>query len=272
MKTIQGPRAELTTHGATVGELLRVWRERRRISQLDLAITAEVSTRHLSFVETGRAKPSREMVLRLGEHLDVPLRERNHLLLAAGYAPVYRESTLDAPELGAARDAVRQVLAGHEPYPAVVVDRMWNLVEANSSVSLLTAGAAPELLAPVPNVLKIALHPQGMAPRVINLGELRADLLGRLRRQVAATADPELAALLDEVRGYPCDQPVPEVEIPSHGNIFVPLRVRHGDLELSFFSTIATFGAPLDVTLAELAIESFYPADEATGDYLRQAV
>lgn len=255
--------------GATVGELLRQWREHRRISQLDLSITANISTRHLSFVETGRAKPSREMVLRLGEHLDVPLRERNRLLLAAGYAPVYRESTLDDPEMSAARQALRQVLAGHEPYPAIVVDRMWNLVEANSSVSLLTAGAAPELLAPLPNVLRIALHPRGMAPRVINLGELRADLLGRLRRQVAATADPELAALLDEIRDYPCDQPVPEVEIPSRDSIFVPLRLRHEDAELSFFSTIATFGAPLDVTLSELAIESFYPADRATGEYLR---
>jgi transcriptional regulator with XRE-family HTH domain len=255
--------------GSRVGELLRQWRIRRRISQLDLAVAAEVSTRHLSFMETGRAKPSREMVLRLGEHLDVPLRERNHLLLAAGYAPVYPENTLGDPEMSAARDALRQVMAGHEPYPAVVVDRMWNLVEANSAVSLLTEGVAPELLAPVPNVLKIALHPKGMAPRVRNLGEWRADLLGRLRRQVEATADPGLAELLDEVRGYPCDQPVPEVESLTRGAIFVPLRLRSGDVELSFFSTIATFGTALEVTLSELAIESFYPADSRTGEYLR---
>lgn len=270
MRTFQRPQAQTHQRSVTVGELLRQWRERRRISQLDLSSAADISTRHLSFVETGRAKPSREMVLRLGEHLNVPLRERNRLLLAAGYAPVYREGTLADPEMAAARDALRQVLAGHEPYPAVVVDRMWNLVEANSSMEILIAGTDPELLSPVPNVLKIALHPRGMVPRVINLGEVRGDLLGRLRRQVETTADPKLAALLDELRGYPCDQPVPEVEIPSRNEIFVPLRLRHGETELSFFSTIATFGAPLDVTLSELAIESFYPADPATGDYLRR--
>jgi transcriptional regulator with XRE-family HTH domain len=252
-----------------VGSLLREWRERRRISQLDLAIIAEVSTRHLSFVETGRSRPSREMVLRLGEHLEVPLRERNHLLLAAGYAPVYPETALDEPEMSAARDALRKVLAGHEPYPAVVVDRMWNLVEANSAVSVLTDGAAAELLAPPANVVKIALHPDGLAPRVRNLAELRADLLGRLRRQYQASADPELAELLEEVRGYPCDQPEPVDESPASGAVFVPLRLSHGGVELSFFSTIATFGTALDVTLAELAIESFYPADPRTGEYLR---
>lgn len=271
METFRRPTTETDTNGVSVGDLLRQWRERRRISQLDLSITADISTRHISFVENGRAKPSREMVLRLGEHLDVPLRERNRLLLAAGFAPVYRESALDDPQLSAARAAVRQVLAGHEPYPAVVVDRMWNLVESNSSASLLTEGVAEELLKPVPNVLRIALHPRGLAPRVTNLGELRADLLGRLRRQLEATADPELAALFDEIRGYPGDQPVPEAESPPHGAIFVPLRLRHGDAGLSFFSTIATFGAPLDVTLSELAIESFYPADEFTGNHLRRA-
>jgi len=260
----------VTTVQRPVGELLRQWRQRRRVSQLDLAIAADISTRHLSFVETGRARPSRDMVLRLAEHLDVPLRERNQLLLAAGYAPAYRESALSDPRMSAAADAVRQLLASHEPYPAVVVDRMWNLLHANSSVSLFTEGAAPELLSPRPNVLRIALHPQGLAPRVVNLGQWRGDLLGRLRRQVEATGDPELAALLEEVRGYPCDQPVSAVEIPSGASIFVPLRVRHGDVELSFFSTVATFGTPLEVTLSELVIESFYPADEATGEYLRR--
>jgi transcriptional regulator with XRE-family HTH domain len=255
-----------------VGGMLREWRARRRVSQLDLAIAAEVSARHLSFVETGRSRPSREMVLRLGEHLDVPLRERNHLLLAAGYAPVYREGELDDPEMVSALEALRQVLTGHEPYPAVVVDRMWNLVDGNAGVALLTEGAAPELLAPPANVLRIALHPAGMAARVLNLGELRADLLGRLRRQVDATADPGLSALLTEISGYPCDDPVPEAALPRGSAVFVPLRLRHRDTELSFFSTIATFGAPLDVTLSELAIESFYPADAATGEYLRRTV
>ncbi|TVT13984.1 helix-turn-helix transcriptional regulator [Amycolatopsis acidiphila] len=258
----------MTTIQRPVGELIRQWRERRRISQLDLSISAEISTRHLSFVETGRANPSRDMVLRLGEHLDVPLRERNQLLLAAGFAPAYRESRLDDPGLAVARAAVRRVLAGHEPYPAVVVDRYWNLVDSNESIAVLTEGVAPELLAAPANVLRIALHPEGMAPRVLNLGEWRADLLGRLRRQVETTADPGLAELLAEIRAYPCDQP--ETGNPERGEIFVPLRVRHGEAELSFFSTIATFGHPVEITLSELAIESFYPADDTTGEYLRQ--
>jgi transcriptional regulator with XRE-family HTH domain len=258
----------VTTTQRPVGELLRQWRERRRISQLDLSISADISTRHLSFVETGRANPSRDMVLRLGEHLDVPLRERNELLLAAGYAPAYRQSSLDGPDLAVARGAVRRVLTGHEPYPAVVVDRYWNLVDGNGSVAVLTEGVEPDLLVPPANVLRIALHPEGMAPRILNLGEWRADLLGRLRRQVEATADPELADLLDEVRAYPCAQP--ETGFPGRGDIFVPLRLRHREVELCFFSTIATFGTPVEITLSELAIESFYPADDATGEYLRQ--
>jgi transcriptional regulator with XRE-family HTH domain len=256
-------------HQRPVGELLREWRDRRRISQLDLSISAEISTRHLSFVETGRSKPSRDMVLRLGEHLDVPLRERNQLLLAAGYAPVYSESGLADPDMAAARQAVRQLLTGHEPYPAAVVDRGWNLVDANAGIALLTKQAAPELLEPPANVLRATLHPDGMAPHILNLGEWRSHLLGRLRRQVAHTADPALAKLLDELRGYPCDQPVPEVEIPGPGDIIVPLRLRSGDAELAFFSTVATFGTPLDITLAELMIESFYPADARTAEYLR---
>lgn len=253
---------------STVGPMLRQWRERRRISQLDLAITAEISTRHLSFVETGRARPSQDMVLRLAEHLDVPLREQNRLLLAAGYAPAFRESALGEPELAVVRDAVRQVLAGHEPYPALVVDRCWNLVDANSGVALLTEGAAPDLLEPPVNVLRLALRPDGVAARVLNPGEWRAELLGRLRRQVETTADPELAELLAEVRDYP--SPPAETGNAHGSGIFVPLRLRHGDTELSFFSTIATFGAPLDVTVSELAIESFYPADAVTGEYLRR--
>ncbi len=252
-----------------VGALVRQWRERRRLSQLDLALEAEISARHLSFVETGRSRPSREMVLHLAEQLDVPLRERNGLLLAAGYAPVYAETALDAPRMAAVRAAVRQVLTGHEPYPAVVVDRAWTLVAANAGVALLTEGVAPELLAPPANALRVSLHPDGMAPRIVNLGEWRAHLLGRLRRQVALTADPALAQLYDELRAYPCDQPEPEVEVPGPGDIVVPLRLRHGGRELAFFSTVATFGTPLDVTVAELAIESFFPADPATAAVLR---
>lgn len=252
-----------------IGELLRQWRERRRLSQLDLALAAEVSTRHLSFIETGRSRPSREMVLRLAEPLDLPLRERNHLLLAGGYAPVYAETALAAPALAAVRVALRQVLVGHEPYPAVVVDRGWHLVDANAGVALFTEGIAPTLLAPPVNVLRVSLHPDGLAPRIVNLGEWRAHLLGRLRRQVALTADPDLRRLQSELRAYPCHQPEPAIEVPGPGDIVVPLRLRHGDRELAFFSTVATFGTPLDITIAELAIESFYPADPATAAFLR---
>jgi transcriptional regulator with XRE-family HTH domain len=252
-----------------VGELLRQWRERRRLSQLSLALDAEISTRHLSFVETGRAVPSREMVLRLAEQLDVPLRERNSLLLAAGYAPVYTESGFESAPLTAIRSAIRQLLTAHEPYPAVVVDRTWTLVDSNASVALLTATVRPDLLAPPANVLRISLHPEGMAPQIVNLGEWRAHLLGRLRRQIAHTADPGLAALYDELRAYPCDQPEPEIELPGPGDVVVPLRVHHADTELAFFSTVATFGTPLDVTVSELMIESFYPADDETASALR---
>jgi len=251
-----------------VGALMRQWRERRRLSQLDLALAAEISTRHLSFVETGRSTPSRAMVLHLAEQLDVPLRERNGLLLAAGYAPVYAETALDAPPMAAVRAAVRQVLTGHEPYPAVVVDRAWTLVDANAGLALLTEGVAPALLAPPANALRVSLHPHGMAPRIVNLGAWRAHLLGRLRRQVAHTADPALGQLYDELRAYPCDQPAPEVEAPGPGDIVVPLRLRHGGRDLAFFSTVATFGTPLDVTVAELAIEAFFPADPATAAVL----
>jgi transcriptional regulator with XRE-family HTH domain len=253
-----------------VGQLLRGWRERRRLSQMDLALEADISTRHLSFVETGRSAPSRDMVLRLAEHLDLPLRERNRLLLAAGFAPVYSESELDAPELAEVRAAVRQVLAGHEPYPAAAVDRHWNIVDANAGIAELTEGVAAHLLEPPPNAMRLALHPEGLAPRIVNLGEWRAHLLARLRRQATVTGDPALARLLNEVRGYPCDDPEPDVELPGAGEVFVPLRVRHGDRELAFFSTVTTFGTPLDVTVSELAIESFFPADAVTADALRR--
>jgi len=245
-----------------VGELLRQWREHRRLSQLGLALEAEISARHLSFVETGRSLPSREMILRLADYLEVPLRERNHLLLAAGYAPVYAETELDAPRMLAVREAVRQILSGHEPYPAVVVDGRWNLVDANASVAMVTGDVPPELLAPPVNVLRASLHPDGMARRIVNLGEWRAHLLGRLRRQVTLTADPELARLYEELCTYPCDQP--EVEVPGPGDIVVPLRIRHNGEELAFFGTVATFGTPLDITVAELVIESFFPADART--------
>jgi transcriptional regulator with XRE-family HTH domain len=263
--------AVISAHGhrAPIGEMIRSWRRRRSLSQLELALEADVSSRHVSFLETGRARPSREMVLRLAEQLDVPLRERNSLLLAAGYAPVYSESGLDAAPLAAVRAAIRQLLTAHEPYPALVVDRHWQLVDANASVAMLLAEVRPDLLAPPANVLRVSLHPEGLAPAIVNLGEWRAHLLGRLRRQIALTADATLRALYDELLAYPCDQPEPEVELPGPGEVVVPLRLRHADRELAFFSTVATFGTPLDVTVSELAIESFFPANPETAAALR---
>jgi transcriptional regulator with XRE-family HTH domain len=247
-----------------VGQLLRQWRQSRRLSQLELALQAEISTRHLSFVETGRSTPSREMVIRLAEQLDVPLRERNHLLMAAGYAPVYTENAMESPALSVLRTAVHQVLIGHEPYPAVALDRGWNAIDANASIAVLAEGVAPELLAPPMNVLRASLHPNGMAPRIVNLDEWCQHLFRRLHRQVAMTGDEELAALYEEVRAY-CPRaadPVPGT--PAGGDIAVPLRLRHGGRELAFISTVTTFGTPLDVTVAEMTIESFLPANAET--------
>ncbi|HEY8527524.1 MAG TPA: helix-turn-helix transcriptional regulator [Acidimicrobiales bacterium] len=254
-----------------VGELLREWRRRRRLSQLDLAVEAEVSARHLSFVETGRASPSRELVLHLAEHLDVPLRERNRLLLAAGYAPVYAETPLEADAMAPVRAALDRLLAGHEPNPAVVVDQRWDLVAANATAqALMTEGVAPHLLRPPINTARVSLHPEGLAPRIVNLAEYGAHLVTRLQRQAALAGDAALADLSEELRSYPgVGEPaaVPEdVDL-----LFVPLRLRVDGGELRFFSTIATFGTALDVTLAELAIEQFFPADEGTAERLRAA-
>jgi transcriptional regulator with XRE-family HTH domain len=249
-----------------LGTLLKDWRRRRRLSQLDLALEAGVSARHLSFVETGRSKPSREMVLHLAEQLEVPLRDRNQLLLAAGYAPAYGERPLDAPEMEPVREAIDGVLAGHEPFPAIVVDRWWTLVAANEALALITDGVAPELMEPPVNALRVALHPDGMAPRIVNLGQYRQHLLDRLRREVVLTADDRLAELLVELSAYPAPEAPPP---PTHPEIAVPMRLRAGDAELAFFSTIATFGTAVDITLAELAIEAFFPADAATAAALR---
>ena len=254
--------------GRPVGELLREWRERRRLSQLELSSQTDISTRHLSFVETGRARPSAQLILRLTEHLDVPLRDRNRALLAGGYAPAYPETALDAPRLSAVREAVRRVLAGHEPYPAAAVDRHWRMVDANGGVALFTEGCAPELLAPPVNVLRLSLHPDGMAPRIQNLAQWREHLLDRLHRQAAATGDRYLDELHEELSGYPGGGSPAESGADA---LVVPLRYRRGDEVLSFFSTTTVFGTPLDVTLAELAIESFFPADPATAARLREA-
>ena len=267
--------ATTMTSGFTrpIGDLLREWRERRRLSQLALALDAEVSTRHLSFLETGRARPSREMVLRLAERMDIPLRERNTMLLAAGFAPVYPERDLDDPALRAARRAVDLVLDGHKPYPAHAVDRYWTLVASNHLARPLLAGIAPELLEPPINVLRLSLHPEGLAPQITNLGQWRAHILHRLRQQVESSADPMLDALLTELAGYAtpddegADEPLRDL---YESGIVVPLRLRTAWGMLALFSTITIFGTPVDVTLSELAIEAFFPADEATGEILRR--
>lgn len=255
----------------TFGEHLRSWRQRRRMSQLDLAGEAEISTRHLSFVETGRSAPSREMVLRLAERLDVPLRERNAMLVAAGYAPMYRERPLDDPALAAAREAVQLILRSHEPYPALAVDRHWNLLASNAMVAPLLAGVDPALLQPPVNVLRLSLHPGGLAPRIANLGQWRHHLFERLRQQVQATGDATLQSLLEELRAYPAGEDADATRLGGEVlGIAMPFRLRTDAGMLNFISTTTIFGTPVDVTLQELALETFFPADAATGEALRK--
>jgi transcriptional regulator with XRE-family HTH domain len=250
----------------TIGARLRDWRQKRRLSQLDLACDAEISTRHLSFLETGRAAPSRDMVLRLAERLDVPLRERNALLLAAGFAPVFPERALDDPGLAVAKVAVEAFLAAHMPFPALAVDRRWTMLASNASVGLLMAGVDPKLLEGPVNVLRVSLHPDGVAPRIANLAELRGHILSRLRRQLADNGDAALADLIKELSAYPGGEAHPR---GGEGMIAAPLRLKTPGGELSFLTTTMTFGGPLDVTVSELTIETFLPADPATAAALR---
>lgn len=258
----------------SIGELLRSWRKRRSLSQLELALEAEVSARHVSFLETGRARPSREMVIRLSEELEVPLRERNAMLLAAGYAPVYPERDLNAQEMAPVRQAIERFLRAHEPYPALVIDRYHNLVASNDALDLLLVGVAPELLEPPANAMRIALHPQGMAPRTLNLVEWSAHLLQRVRREAHITGDPELASLYDELIRYPGVNMGPQPVDLQPTDIVLPLRLldTDGTGELAFFSTLSTFGTAADITLAELAIEAFYPANAHTANRLLRAI
>ncbi len=257
---------------APFGRLLRHWRSQRHVSQLALALQAEVSARHLSWLETGKAQPSRAMVLRLAEQLDVPLRERNALLAAAGYAPMFAERTLDDPALAPARAALQRLLSAHEPWPALAVDRHWNLVAHNRLVPLLMAGADAALLQPPINVLRLSLHPLGLAPRIANGAAWRAHVLARLQRQLAATGDAVLAALLAELRALP-DAAGPAGAAPplaeGHGDVAVPLSIQAASGVLNFITTITVFGAPHDVTLSEIAVETLLPADEATAAALR---
>jgi transcriptional regulator with XRE-family HTH domain len=259
-----------------VGGLLRDWRQRRRLSQMDLALEAGISTRHLSFVETGRSRPSPDMVVALAEQLEVPLRERNELLLAAGYAPRYGARSLDDPAMNEVRDAVSRVLAAHEPYPAIAVDRHWNLIASNEALGPMLEGVAPELLVPPVNTIRLALHPDGVAPRIINLGEYRADLLHRLDRAARITGDDMLRELREEMLGYPGPAAPPVGAGGIESAVTVQLRLALGGRdrydngpELAFFSTITTFGTAVDVTVSELAVEAFFPADPETAARLR---
>ncbi|MGW5096426.1 helix-turn-helix domain-containing protein [Streptomyces nodosus] len=265
-----GPRASSSApsdRGA--GPLLRGWRERRRVSQLELALRAGSSSRHISFVETGRSRPSEEMILRLAEHLQVPVRERNALLLAAGYAPRYPRTPLDDPSMDALRTGVQRLLQGHEPYPALVVDATYDVVAANRGITMLLEGVPERLLAPPLNAMRLTLHPEGLAPRIRNLRAWRGHLLAQMDRQIALERSPELRALHDEVAGYPVPERDPEPEPDEPGPAFaLPLLIEHDGRVLSFVSSIATFNTPMDVTVAELAIETFLPADPATVKYL----
>ena len=252
------------------GEHLRHWRQRRRLSQLALASDAEISTRHLSFVETGRSSPSREMVLRLAERLQVPLRDRNALLVAAGFAPMYRERPLDDPALAAARQAVDLILKSHEPFPALALDRHWNLVAANAMVAHLLAGVDPDLLQAPANVLRLTLHPRALAPKIVNLAQWRRHLFERLRQQIQITGDSTLVELLEELLGYPAPTETQAELAGEYQGIAMPLRMRSPQGVLSFISTTTVFGSPVDVTLQELALETLFPADEFTGEVLRR--
>jgi transcriptional regulator with XRE-family HTH domain len=257
----------------TVGQLLREWRQRRRLSQLDLALEAEVSQRHVSFIEAGRATPSREMVLRLAEQMAVPLRERNALLIAAGYAPAYRERPLSDPDLTSQRAAIDLVLASQEPFPALAIDRHWTLVAANRAVHRLLSGIEPALLAPPLNVLRLSLHPQGLAPRLANYHAWREHVLHRLARQIEASCDPVLIALHRELKSLPPSLHHGARRTSARSSepaVIVPFQLRTDDGVLSFFSTTTVFGTPVDITLSELAIELFFPADAETADRMRR--
>jgi transcriptional regulator with XRE-family HTH domain len=257
----------------SAGTLLREWRQRRNLSQLELALRSAVSARHLSFIETGRARPSREMVLHLAERLDVPLRERNRLLLAAGFAPVFGERSLEESEMAPVRGALERFLSAHEPFPAVVVDRRWNVVAANRGIFYVNRDVAPELRAPPANALRIALHPNGLAPRISNLADWSGFVVSRLRREIDATGDPELEALYEELVGYP-GVSVEDVhpDAPRQDEIMLKYELRLDDADLSLFCTFTTFGTARDLTLAELTIVAFYPANAETAEALTAAV
>ena len=259
-------RVTATAPGRQVGELLRGWRERRRLSQLELSSRVQVSTRHLSYIETGRSRPSPEMIMRLTEYLGLPLRERNAVLLAGGYAPAFAQRSLDAPDLARVADALRLVLDRHLPYPAVVLNRWWEMVDANAAVDSLLDGVSQDLLQPPVNVLRLTLHPQGLAPRIANLGQWRAHLLLQLRRRIELTGDDQLRSLHSELRSYPGPEQVPA---PSTHDVVLPMKLQARDNVLSMFTVAASFGTAADVTVEELVVEAFYPAGDTTAAALQ---
>jgi transcriptional regulator with XRE-family HTH domain len=259
---------------ASVGELIRDWRSRRRRSQMDLALDVGVSTRHLSFVETGRSRPSPELVLALAHHLDVPLRERNTLLLAAGYAPRFSQTPIDDPSMLRVRAGMQRMLDAHDPYPGVVIDRQWNVVLSNRAAAALTVGVDPSLLGPPMNVYRLCLHPDGLADRTTNFIEWAAYLLQQLRRSITLSGDPTLQAILDEVMTYPNVAriaPLADIAAWDEPPLLVPFRFQTPLGEVSLFTTITTFGTPLDVTIDEIAVELFFPADDASDVMLHAA-
>lgn len=260
-----------TTAPPGVGALLRAWRDRRRISQLELALRADSSARHISFIETGRSRPSQEMVLRLADHLDVPVRERNALLIAAGYAPRYPERAVDDPSMSALREGMERLLTGYEPYPALVLDGTYQVLAANRGVQALLEGVADHLLDPPMNAMRITLHPEGLAPRIRNLPEWRGHLLDQMDRQLALLRSAPLRELYEEVAAYPLPEPGGREPAAGggHAPFALPMMIEHGGRVLSFISTIATFNTPMDVTVSELAIETFLPADPETAAALR---
>ncbi|MET7594272.1 helix-turn-helix domain-containing protein [Streptomyces sp. NPDC004082] len=257
--------------GKGVGPLLRGWREQRRVSQLELALRAGSSARHISFVETGRSRPSEEMVLRLAEHLDVPVRERNALLLAAGYAPHYPETPLGDPAMDALRQGMERLIQGYEPYPALVVDATYTVLAANRGITMLLDGVPGFLLEPPLNAMRLTLHPQGLAPRIRNLREWRGHLLAQMERQIALHRSDTLRALYEEVAAHPVPERAADDESAEPvAHFALPMRIEHEGRVLSFISSISTFNTPMDVTVAELAIETFLPADPATAKYLHE--
>lgn len=252
-----------------VGKHIRQWRERRRLSQMQLALEADISPRHLSFIETGRSQPSTNTIDRLAERLDIPFRARNGLLTAAGFAPRHGERSLDDPAMAVARNSIQHILKGHEPYPAIAVDRHWNVVAMNDAISFFTEQIKPSLLQPPINAIKLALHPDGLAPQVVNLAEWHAHVLTQLDQQIAGSADAGLIALREEVASYP-HEGGSEEQAADPDRIWVPLVLDTVLGRLSFVATITIFGTPVDITLSELAIEAFFPADEKTAEILHK--